>query len=266
MFALRQEVGVGFIQFLLLAFFLLAPLPVIFYQIYALTQASYTLDRDGLKLRWGLYAEDIPLPEISWVRPASDLAFPLPLPLFSPTGVIRGTMNLDRLGIVEFLASDSESLLLVATTGRIFIISPQEPKVFLSAFQNAFEQGSITPITRQTSKPTAFMGGIWSDNAARILVLAALALTLALLVITSLIIPGKDEISLGFHSSGQPLTPGPSEQLLLLPVLAIFFFIIDLIVGAFFYRQQNHRPASYLLWVGGVITPILLAIAITFLV
>jgi len=44
----------------------------------------------GLRLRWGLRAEDIPLPEIEWIRPASDLGFHLPKPFLSMPGALLG--------------------------------------------------------------------------------------------------------------------------------------------------------------------------------
>ena len=60
--SLRQDSGSNVIFYLMLSVFLLAPTPLLLYRLYALLQASYTLERDGLRIRWGLRGEDIPLP------------------------------------------------------------------------------------------------------------------------------------------------------------------------------------------------------------
>ena len=57
------------------------------------------------------------------------------------------------------------------------------------------------------------------------------------------------------------LPPGPPEQLLLLPVLASFTFVFDLVISLFFYRRKDQRMVAYLISASSVITPILLIIA-----
>jgi hypothetical protein len=54
-------------------------------------------------------------------------------------------------------------------------------------------------------------------------------------------------------------------QVLLLPVLAGLAYAADLILGFFFYRQEERRPLAYLLWAGGVITPLAFLIAAFFI-
>jgi membrane protein YdbS with pleckstrin-like domain len=56
------QAGLYFVFLLLLSLILLFPLGISIYRAYALLQARYSLERDGLRLRWGLRAEDIPLP------------------------------------------------------------------------------------------------------------------------------------------------------------------------------------------------------------
>jgi hypothetical protein len=50
------------------------PVPFLGYRAYALLRADYYIDRDSLAMLWGLRVEDIPLTDIEWVRPASDVA------------------------------------------------------------------------------------------------------------------------------------------------------------------------------------------------
>ncbi len=265
-FSLQAEVGSYSILLLLLSLVLLVPTGLGIYRGYALLRASYTLERDGLRLRWGLRSEDIPLPEVEWVRPASDMGFAMPLPFLPAPGAILGTRQVEGLGPVEYMASDRDRMLLVATPEKIYVISPADPKGFQRAFQRAIEMGSLSPIPFSSTLPAAFLQRVWHDRLARIVILAGLALTVALFVLVVTTIPTKTALPLGFDRAGQPISNGPPERLLLLPVLATFSLVTDLIAGLFFYRYEETHPIAYLLWAAGVITPLLLIAATLFLI
>ena len=87
---LNQHIGAYFVLFLIVSLLLFAPLPWIFYRTYSLIRAHYSLGRDGLRLRWGMRAEDIPLPDIEWVRRPADLAAAVPMPRMRWPGAIWG--------------------------------------------------------------------------------------------------------------------------------------------------------------------------------
>ncbi len=262
--ALQQQVGGVFVLLLLLSLLLFAPLPLIFYRAYALMNAGYTLERDGLRIRWGLRAEDIPLPAIEWVRPAAELGFRLPLPALSAPGAILGSRFVTELGVVEFLGSETSSLLVIATPDKVYAISPQDTRAFVRAFQYATELGSLTPLAPYSAQPAAFARRVWDLRPARISLIAGLVLTTALLVLVALQIPAQGTISLGFDAQGQPLPPVPAEQLLLLPVLAIFAFVANLGVGMYFFRRDSDRPVAFLLWIISAFTPLLFILAVLF--
>jgi hypothetical protein len=264
-FALQQMVGVVFVLLLLLALVFFLPLPLLGYRFYALLSARYIVEREGLRLRWGLRAEDIPLPEIEWVRLASDLPFSFPLPRLTWPGAMLGTRNVNELGIVEFLASGSENLTLVATPERVYALSPSDPKGFIRAVQAANELGSLIPFTPFSTQPALFLRRIWQDRLARWLILIAVLLNIGLFVMVSLTIPIRSSISIGFDTAGNPMPPGPPQMLLLFPILAGFSLIIDLILGLFFYRSDNQRPAAYLILGSMMLPPLLLMIAMTFI-
>lgn len=264
-FALQQNVGANFVLLILVALALFVPLPLVVYRGYALLTAGYSVERDGLRLRWGLLAEDLPLPDIEWVRPAADLTFDLPLPRLSWPGAILGSLNVRDFGRVEYLASDKNLILLVATRERVYAISPADPVAFVRAFQHATEMGSLTPLDSFSARPAAFLRGVWSDRLARALALAGLLLTGVLFILVSLMIPTRAAISLGFTPGGQPVAASPSAQLLLLPVLGIFTFVTDLIGGLYYYRYPAQRPVAYLLFISSILTPLLLMAAVGFL-
>lgn len=264
--ALNEEAGSLFVLFLLISLLLLPPAVFVVYRGYALLQASYSLERDGLRLRWGLRGEDIPLSDVEWVRPASDLGFHLPLPPLALPGAILGTHDVPGLGAVEFMASDKDALLLVATPGRIFAISPEETRRFTRNFQRSMEMGSLSPLRSHSTVPAAFLQRVWADRPARYLLLAALAVTLVLFILTGVAIPGQAGISLGYDLNARPLEPAAPQRLLLLPTLAAMTLAGDIILGLFFYRKAEQRLAGYLLWASAILTSTLLVAAVIFII
>jgi hypothetical protein len=241
-----------FMLFLVISLLLFAPLPWIAYRAYALSLASYRLERDGLRLRWGMRAEDIPLPDVEWVRRPSDLATNIPLPRLQWPGAILGSVNTRDLGPVEYLASDQENMLLVATPERIFVISPEDPQGFLRAFQRTLELGSLTPLSSVSVLPAAYLSQIWADRVTRSLLLAGFGLNLALLVGVSLMMGRL-----------MPVRPAAAQQLLLLPILGAFIYVVDLATGLFFYRRGRQSPSkqrviAYLMWSSSPLTALLL--------
>jgi hypothetical protein len=262
---LRQSVGGSFILLLLLSLAFFTVFLLMLYRGYALLRARYIVEREGLRLRWGLRVEDIPMQRVEWVRAVQDLPYNLPRPLISWPGALLGVVRVRELGPVEYLAASPETLLLIATPTRVYAISPADPRGFLRAFRAATELGSIEPLDSLSVQPVAYLNAIWQDKVARWMVALSLGLAGALFVLVSLIIPTRTSVSLGFDANGIPLTPVPSEQLLLLAVLGAFAVVIDLLGGLFFYRQADGQVPAYLLWGTGVLTPLLLLLAVGFI-
>ncbi len=263
---LNQHSGDYFVVFLILSLLLFAPLPWIAYRAYALTRASYRIERDGLRLRWGMRSEDIPLPEIEWVRRISDMAADLRLPGLHWPGALLGSANTADLGRVDFLAADSELLLLLATPQRIYAISPEDPEAFLRAFQRSLELGSLAPLAPVSVLPAAYLSQIWANTVTRTLLVSGFLLNLLLLVGVSLLIPGRAITSLGFYPNGAPLPGVPAQQLLLLPILGAFIYVADLAAGLFFYRQDHLRAIAYMIWSSAVLSGLLLIAAVVMIV
>jgi Bacterial PH domain len=267
LFLAFDQPGRGYFPYwIAISLILLLPLPVIIYRGYALYRALYTLERDGLRLRWGLRFEDIPLPNIEWIRPAGEMGFHIALPLFNLPGGILGTRRIEGLGLVEFVAAEQDTMLLIATPGKVYAISPTSPNDFMRAFKTVSEMGSLSPIVSQSGATIQFISQAWKDRFLRTFFIASLWLTILLLILVNVYIPQRSAISLGFNVNGTLLPPGPSQQLILLPILAGFTFVFDLVVSLFFYRRKDQRFVAYLISASSVITPILLVIALLFLV
>jgi len=272
--ASQAQVGPLFLLYLLPALLALSLVPLFLYRAYALRQAAYLLERDGLHLRWGLRAESIPMDAVQWVDFADRRQSTLPLPWLRWPGSLLGRRRLSDGTQVEFLAANTSQLVLIATEQSLFVISPERPDEFLGAFQRFNELGSLTPLPASSVYPSFLISRVWADRPARYLLLSGLALSLIVLILVSLAIPSRSVVSLGFHLNQTSGDVVPSVQLLLLPVLNLFFFLSDLLLGLFFFRRAEvaedlarsdatvSRTLAYVLWSSAVLTGFFFLVAL----
>jgi hypothetical protein len=262
----RAEAGPNFAIFLLDTILSLVPLPLFVYRIYALMRADYILDRDSLELRWGLRDEDIPLTDIEWLRPSSDLTTPLRLPWLPIPGAVLGTRRHPDLGVVEFLAADPRNILLVATSKRVYAISPTNAAKFAQTFARTIEMGSLLPAQAKSVYPSFIFSRAWDNTLARFLWLVGLFLNIGLAVWVILIIPTLNQVSLGFAPSGAALSPSPASQLILLPIESALLFLTGLFAGLYFYRWETHRVLAVIIWASSTLTSLLFLLAVLFII
>ncbi|GAB4445465.1 MAG: hypothetical protein OHK0041_02900 [Anaerolineales bacterium] len=258
-------VGPAYVAYLLVGLAAFAPLPILGYRAYALQRASYSIDRDSLAIVWGLRVEDIPLTDIEWMRPASDLTHPLALPLFQLPGAILGTRRHPDVGLVEFIASDRSKLILVATSKRVFAISPENPAALVQTFARAIELGSLTPAEYKSVYPSFLVTQAWESPAARFLWMSGLFLNLGLIAWVGLLVPSLSQIPFGFDASGTPIEFAPSTRLILLPLISGFLYLTGVLAGLYFYRQESQRPLAFVIWLSGVVCAVLFLLAVLFL-
>ncbi len=263
--ASQEPIGLPFTIYILVAAFAFFPLPFLAYWLYSLRHANYSLDREKLTLTWGLRVEQIPVSEVEWVRPMEALASPLALPIHLP-GAITGFRRHPDLGPVEFLASNAKALILVATSKRVFVISPQDTAGFMQNIQHAIEMGSLTPAVPQSEYLTFVVVQAWESLLARYLWLTGLFLNIGLLGWVTMLIPSLGTIPLGFLPSGAPGGLAPGAGLILLPVVSLFFYVIDWLAGLTFYRRPDQRPLAQIVWASGVFSTLLFLIAVMILV
>lgn len=261
-FALGEQAGAYFLLYLVLGIVCLLPLPLVLYRGFALFRAGYLLERDGLRLRWGLRSEDIPLHLVEWIRPAAELGINLPLPSFSVTGAILGKHDVPDLGPVEFLAAERENMLVVATASKAFAISPDDVKGFLKAYQQVAELGSLNPIPQGSIVPAVLVRQVWSDRVMRFLMLGGLVLTVILFLVVSIAIPNRSAVSIGFSALGLPNEPVNPVRLLLLPILGALTYAADAIGAFYFYRKPNYTAIAYMLLGAGLLVLVLLILAV----
>lgn len=240
------------------------PLPMLSYRLTALIRAYYALDRNRLTIHWGLRTEILPLNMIEWFRPLEDLTTPLPTPPIPLPGAYIGSRMVEGLGKVEFLADSFLNGLMIATSQSIFVISPADLNEFMAAFHRWIEMGSLDEIRAESIQPSFVLGKLWDDKLARALVLASFALGTILLLWVIALITSAPSIYMGSMQTGEQAFRVPSIRLVIYPILFGFIFIMDLIGGTYFYRREDQKYAAYLMWSGGVITPLLILITLFF--
>jgi hypothetical protein len=254
--ATQDPSGIDFLLHMMIALVIFLPTPLLVYRLYALLNAVYILRRDGLMIRWGLRREDVPLNDIEWIRPATELGFRLPLPWLRLPGGMIGNRRVPELGQVEFMAADLQHMVLVATHEKVYAISPSENANFMRNYHQIIELGSLSPLESQSVYPTLLLGRVWENRVARTLILSSLGVGLILLITVAIAVPNMG--TLNWMGSGET---APAERLLLLPVLAGLIWVFNLVLGVFVYRRGGDMQiAAYLLWGGSGLTCLLLLI------
>src|SRR5512145_2373782 len=221
-------VGPMFVSYLLIGILAFAPIPFLGYRGYALFKADYYIDRDSLAILWGLRVEDIPLTDIEWVRPASDLTNPLSLPPLRLPGAVLGTRRHPDLGAVEFIASSARNLILIATSKHVFAISPRDAAALVRTFARATELGSLMPTEAKSVYPSFVITQAWESPIARFIWMTGLLLNLGLVAWVGILIPSLSQVPFGFNQLGVPTEPVPSGRLILLPLLSALMFVSGL--------------------------------------
>jgi hypothetical protein len=262
----NAQVGPMFVSYLLIGILAFAPIPFLGYRAFALFKADYYIDRDSLAILWGLRIEDIPLTDIEWVRPATDLTHPLSLPRLRLPGAVLGTRRHPDLGAVEFIASSARNLILVATSKHVFAISPRDPASLVRTFARATELGSLTPTEAKSVYPSFVITQAWESPIARILWMAGLLLNLGLVAWVGVLIPSVAQVPFGFDASGVPNVMVPSVRLILLPLISALLFIAGFLGGLYLYRWDKERPLAFILWISSTLSAVLFLMAVLFLV
>lgn len=260
------QMGPLFVTYLLVGILAFAPIPFLGYRAFALLKADYYIDRDSLAILWGLRIEDIPLTDIEWVRPASDLTHPLALPRLRLPGAVLGTRRHPDLGAVEFIASSAKNLILVATSKHVFAISPRDAASLVRTFARATELGSLTPAEAKSVYPSFVITQAWESPVARFLWMSGLLLNLGLVAWVGFLIPALSQVPFGFDTVGVPNVVVPSSQLILLPLISGLLFITGFLAGLYLYRWDKERPLAFIIWISSTLSALLFLLGVLFLV
>lgn len=259
------QAGPFFVLYLLLGIISFAPIPMLGYRAYALYRAQYRLDRNSLELRWGLRDELVPLSGIEWVRSAKDLIHPLALPALRMPGAVLGLRRHPDVGVIEFMASSSKDLLLVAAPDKVYAISPAQAGEFMEAFGRAVELGSLKEATPRSLRASFVFAQAWQNGLVRYLWLAGLFLNIGLAAWISLLIPASQRFALGFRPDGTPDAVA-SSQLVIVPLVSAFLGLVGWVSGLFLYRWPKRRMLSLLVWASSALAALFFLVGVMFIV
>lgn len=170
------------------------------------------------------------------------------------------------LGPVEFLASDSKKLILVATARRVFVISPENPAALTQTFARATELGSLTPAESKSVYPSFVITQAWASGLARYFWLTTLFLNLGLFIWASLIIPSTPLVALGPQFAGSVLETVPSSQLIIFPVASLLLSVAGWIAGLYFFRWDKQRVLAFILWGSSMLMSLLFLLSVLFVI
>lgn len=259
------QVGPQLLFYIFTLLVVLFTVPILVYRYYALRNSHYILKREGIYLQWGWRNITIPINQIKWIHHAKDLNTPLRPPHLRWPGAVLGKRKVLNASSVEFIASRTKQLIVIATADHYYAISPQKPDNFLTAYYRLNELGTLQHISKQSVRSTVLLSLIWQQKAAFYILLAGFLLNLTLLGWTLFIIPKEAQISLGFNPAGQPYDPIDSIRLILLPILNSLSLLANFFLGLFLFRDKKNKVLSYLLWGSSVFVALIFHISVYFI-
>ncbi|MFV1857871.1 MAG: PH domain-containing protein [Anaerolineales bacterium] len=241
-------------------------------RLYGLVTARYWVDRDGLYIRWGMSYEQIPLGMISEVGPprerlhtgelsgSGEVEPRRPSFGFWWPGCMVGRARTESGGAVDFFSTSGLMLVIRTTTERALAISPPDADAFQSAILSATRMGSLEAIPERSVRADFLVTRVWRDRLARGLILTGLLIPLLLLGALVIMAPSLPAlVPFGFGPTGQPTPLAPPGRLLLLPMIGGLIWIADLVLGAWFFGNEDDRLVAYALWSAAIAAGALLA-------
>ncbi len=266
-----SPLNLGILIHLGLVFIAPLPIPWLFYRLRALQSAEYLLGRDGIRLRWGMRLEDIPMRRVLWVRRQAEDAAALILPRLRLPGAVlgNGKRRLPDGSMaevpLEFMASRGRDLVLLATPARVFAISPADVEAFLLAFEEVIQYGSLNLIPAQSVYPSFWSRRALQSRKMRSLLILGAGLNLLLFGAAAYATSTFQVIRL--HAMVNTRTPEalPGMVLWLLPFVNLILFAVEWAGGFFLYREEQRRPLAYLLWGSGIFSTLLFLVALYYI-
>jgi hypothetical protein len=246
--------------FIILAVLLLVVGFFFSYRAFLILTTRYFLKRSSLELHWGFQQEIIPLDRVEWAHPVSDFDSPMPLPGFLLPWQYYGKRNIRGLGVVEFVATDKQNMVLIRADNRHFVISPVDAHAFAQDFENACMLGVAEPIEPVSQNLRSMLGEIFQDATAKKLLIAGLLGVLLLTAVTFTLSATRLTVT------WTTLEQVPSNRLLLLSLVGVLAWLLNTVVGAYiFLRGLLEKRWIFLIWGWSVLISLILTLAAVFM-
>ena len=245
---------------LLPAILLLGTFAFLTYRAFLILTTRYLLNRSSLEIRFGFQREIIPLDLVEWAHPISDFDSPMPLPSFLLPWQYYGKRTIRGLGLVEFLATDKPNLVLIRAGKRHFVISPASARAFAQEFEHVSALGVADAVEPVSQNLRSMLGEIIQDGTAKKLLIAGFASVLLLLAVTVVLSATR------LNVTWITLERVPSNRLLLLLLVGLLAWLLNTLLGAYFFlRSLLEKRWIFLVWGWSVLVSLILALAAVFM-
>lgn len=263
--ASTAEMAPQLLPYLALIILFLVTVPYLIYRLYALHRSAYILERGGITLQWGWRSVTLPMDQVKWIYRDSDLEIPPQAPALHWPGAVTGIRKFQRGPEVEFLASRSRKLVIIAISDRYYAISPLYVEELISTYHDLIELGALQSLAGESVQPDLVITEIAKNRLSLGMILAGALLNISLLIWVLRVIPSRESISLGFKPDGFPRESLESVRLILFPILNSSAYLTNLILGMFLYRNTDNRALAFILWAAGILTALLFHIGLSFI-
>lgn len=261
----NAEVAPQLLPFIALIVLFLATVPYLIYTLYSLHRSEYILARGGIQLHWGWRSESLSMDQVDWIYRVEDLETAPHLPIIHWPGAVTGVRRFLRGPEVEYMASRTKGLIIIAAGDKYYAISPALIDEFLSTYYELTEMGAISPIPSESVQPALILSEVFKIKPILGIIISGGVLTISLLIWTLLAIPNREFVFLGFTPEGVPHENLDSVRLVLFPILNTTAYLANLVLGLFLYRNHENRLLAYLLWSSSILVAILFHIGMVFI-
>ncbi len=248
--AFRQPPGPGTVMLGVVTLILLIAGAVLLYRLWALHSLDYWVERDAIHLHWNGEEAIIPLGDVREIRPARETFHPVwwrwPQQWI---GVDSGK------NVLSYASQPPENGLAIVTDQDTYLISPDDPQAFISAYQERRDFGPARQL-----KQVIYLSGwrqhwLLTDRLAQVLMIGGLLLGLFVLAYTIWRYPQLPEtIAIHFNASGDPDLLSPRRSIFLPTTIALLIGFLNAAIGFALYEYQ--RFFSYILWSVSIILQI----------
>lgn len=235
----------------------------VFYWVSALSSARYQVLGNELLIEWGRMRQVIPLARIRNLVPGRTLtevkAFRgIRWPgCFVGWGQVSGVRNDVDYETVFYATGPLAQQLLLITESVAYAISPVDLENFIDCVEALQVSGLTTSSESPSSSLTFLNWRIWRDRRAQSMLATAVSLNgllFAYLCTAYGRLPAS--VPLHFSQTGAVDRVGTPANLFLLPLIGLLSWLINSVLGWFFYQLRHEPPLALVLWGAAIVVQI----------
>ncbi len=227
------------------------------YRLYVLLTASYHIENEEVRLRWGWRQIAIPMEHILGVQLHRSLGMRPRVPRMRWPGNVVGVRKVEALGEIEFLATNIRNLVFIVTERKAYAISPEDVEAFLRTFQHFAEMGAPASLEAHTrSAPNGFTQ-LWEDKIARALACAMFLASALYFAWVEWALVRPQNADMGMQTS---VPSGQAAYIMQWRLLAWFnalILVVNFLLGVVAWQKMERRVYTYLIWGIGLVTVVL---------